>query len=329
MDLAQVLRHLKNEETKIDPNLIVGLSTSDDAGVYKIREDYALIQTLDFFTPIVDDPYVFGTIAAANALSDVYAMGGRPLTAMNIACFATCLESEVLADILRGGADKIKEAEAVLVGGHTVTDNEVKYGLSVTGFVHPDKVMTNAGAKPGDVLFLTKPIGTGILSTALRSGLIDEKAIFESVSSMSTLNKGGGLAMEEIGANGCTDITGFGVIGHVFEMADASGVDIELIAEQVPVMDRVLELIRLKAVPGGLRFNRKYFEPHVVYQQEKEEALKMALFDPQTSGGLLIAVPENKAELMKTALIKHKTLRHALIGRVRKKEGDNSRIIVS
>ena len=323
------MRHLKDEEVKADPNLLVGLSTSDDAGVYKIREDYALIQTLDFFTPIVDDPFTFGQIAATNALSDVYAMGGRPLTAMNIACFTNCLEPSVLAEILKGGADKIKEAETTLVGGHTVTDNEVKYGLSVTGYVHPDKVLTNAGAKAGDVLILTKPLGTGILSTALKSGLIDEDDLTESVRSMTTLNKGAALAMEKVGANGCTDVTGFGLLGHLYEMADASHVDIHLNAKEAPLMTGVLELIEKKAIPGGAKANKNHFGRWISFNNTINETLQMALFDPQTSGGLLIAVTENKVIEMIEALKENNTLCYSIIGTVHKRIGDNCQIIVS
>lgn len=293
--MAQVLRHLNKKENKIDPNLIVGLDTSDDAGVYKIRDDYALIQTLDFFTPIVDDPYLFGQIAATNSLSDVYAMGGKPLTAMNIACFATCLESDVLADILRGGADKIVEAEAVLVGGHTVTDKEVKYGLSVTGYVHPDKVLTNSGAEKGDVLVLTKPIGTGILTTALKKGMITEKELEPAITSMRTLNKGAAIAMEKIGVHACTDITGFGVLGHIYELASGSQVQVTLKSEAIPLFDGTLELIEQNAVPGGARSNQGYFGKWV-HMDDISPNMQTALFDPQTSGGLLIAVAADRVE---------------------------------
>lgn len=323
--MAQVLCHLKLKENKLDPNLIVGLDTSDDAGVYKINEDTALIQTLDFFTPVVDDPYMFGQIAAANALSDVYAMGGKPLTAMNICCFATCLDPEVLAEILRGGADKIVEAGAVLVGGHTVTDNEVKYGLSVTGHIHPSKVLANAGAKVGDVLILTKPVGTGILTTALKRELIDEAGLAEAVKSMSTLNKGAAQAMERVGegVHGCTDITGFGVMGHVYEMASGSEVTIELTANDVELFDRTLELIDAKAVPGGARSNEKHFSKWVDMSDAIPENMQTALYDPQTSGGLLIAVETAKAEALVKALKEEGCLCATPIGHVVAKSEDD------
>ena len=218
-DLAQVLCHLDDNDKKRDPNLIVGFDKSDDAGVYKLSDELALVQTVDFFTPVVDDPYLYGQIAAANSLSDIYAMGGKPLTALNIACFSCSITPTILAEILNGGADKIKEAGAVLVGGHTVTDKEVKYGLSVTGLVEPSKVITNSGAKPGDVLILTKPLGTGILTTSFKFDLISDEELKEAANVMSTLNKTASEEMQKIGVNACTDITGFGLMGHSYEMA--------------------------------------------------------------------------------------------------------------
>lgn len=307
----------------MDPNLIVGLDTSDDAGVYKIRDDYALIQTLDFFTPIVDDPYLFGQIAATNSLSDVYAMGGKPLTAMNIACFATCLEPDVLAEILRGGADKIQEAEAVLVGGHTVTDKEVKYGLSVTGYVHPDQVLANAGAQPGDVLVLTKPIGTGILTTALKKGMITEEELEPAITSMRTLNKGAAIAMEEVGVHGCTDITGFGVLGHVYELAHGSRVQVELQADAIPLFDGTLDLIEKEAVPGGARSNQGHFGKWVQIDNTVSTHMQTALYDPQTSGGLLIAVAPDKAQKLVTILEREKCLCAGIIGQVKTHQDDD------
>ena len=314
------MRHLKTKNNKIDPNLIVGLDTSDDAGVYKIKDDYALIQTLDFFTPIVDDPYTFGQIAATNALSDVYAMGGRPLTAMNIACFATCLEPDVLADILRGGAEKIVEAEAVLVGGHTITDKEVKYGLSVTGYVHPDQVLTNAGAKAGDVLVLTKPIGTGILTTALKQNLITEKDLEQVVISMSTLNKSAAIAMSRVGVHACTDITGFGILGHTYELASGSNVNVNVNAKKVPLFDKTIHLIENNAVPGGARSNQSHFGKWVNINDDISDSLETALFDPQTSGGLLISVAKDKAGRLLDELKKENCLCAEIIGEVTKKD---------
>lgn len=274
-----------------DPNLIVGFNKSDDAGVYKISPDLALVQTVDFFTPVVDDPYLYGQIAAANSLSDVYAMGGKPLTVLNIACFSCSLDSSVLADILKGGAQKIKEAGAILLGGHTVTDNEIKYGLSVTGTVDPQRVVTNSGAKPGDVLILTKPIGTGILTTAFKFDMISEEDLKEAAISMSTLNKAASEAMQKIGVHACTDITGFGLLGHGYEMADGSGVELKINSSRVPLMGRVIDLIEKDSVPGGAYSNMHYFSQWVDFEDSITEPQKIALFDPQTSGGLLISVP--------------------------------------
>ena len=224
--LAQVLCHLPK---MFDENLLVGIETSDDAAVYKINDELAMIQTLDFFTPVVDNPYTFGQIAAANSLSDVYAMGGEPKLAMNIVCFPNCLDQSVLVDILKGGYDKVKEAGAIIVGGHTVEDDEPKYGLSVTGFVHPSKILTNNNAKHGDVLVLTKPLGTGIINTAIKGELVDKEAYEEAVFVMSTLNKYAKEAMDEVeGINSVTDITGFGLLGHALEMARGSNVSIKI-----------------------------------------------------------------------------------------------------
>lgn len=282
---------------KPDPNLLVGFNTSDDAGVYKINDELALIQTVDFFTPVVDDPYSFGLIAAANSLSDVYAMGGRPLTALNIICFPTKkLALSVLAEILRGGAEKIREAGAVLVGGHSVEDNEPKYGLSVTGFVHPDKVLTNAGAKPGDVLVLTKPLGIGIITTAIKGGLASQAEIDRAVTVMAALNKDAAQAMEEIGVNGCTDITGFGLLGHASEMARASKVAMTIWSSRVPVLEKVREYAVMGIVPGGTRDNLKYINQFVDFDARVDEPERLILADAITSGGLLISVPEDKSE---------------------------------
>ncbi len=288
------------DNDKKDPNLIVGFDKSDDAGVYKISSELALVQTVDFFTPVVDDPYLFGQIAAANSLSDVYAMGGKPLTVMNIACFSCSLDSAILAEILKGGAQKIKEAGAILVGGHTVTDKEVKYGLSVTGTVDPEKVITNSGAKPGDVLVLTKPIGTGIITTAFKFDLIGDKDLLEAAINMSTLNKAASEAMQKVGVNACTDVTGFGLLGHSYEMAVGSGVELKIYSSEVPLLNKVLELIEQDSIPGGAYSNMDYFGKWTEFDSAIAEAKKMAMFDPQTSGGLLISVPQDKVrELLK------------------------------
>ena len=292
--------HLDNDDKNRDPNLLVGFNKSDDAGVYQISQELALVQTVDFFTPVVDDPFLYGQIAATNALSDVYAMGGKPLTVLNIACFSCSIDPAILAEILKGGAQKIKEAGAVLVGGHTVTDDEIKYGLSVTGIVDPQKVVTNSGAKPGDVLILTKPIGTGIITTSFKFDLIGEEELQEAAIAMSTLNKAASEAMLKIGVNACTDITGFGLLGHIYEMAAGSEVGIKIYCSKVRLMKNVIELIEKGSVPGGAYSNMNYFGQWINFDDSISKANRISLFDPQTSGGLLISVPAEKAhELLK------------------------------
>ncbi len=315
-NLAKVMAHMNMQERKDDPNLLVGFGTCDDAGVYKIAPDYALIQTVDFFTPIVDDPYTFGAIAATNALSDVYAMGGTPLTALNICCFSTGLDPSVYAEILQGGLDKVTEAGAVVLGGHTVTDNEVKFGVSVTGFVHPDRVLTNGGAKAGDILILTKPLGTGVISTAFKNNIIEEDAMAEAITSMSTLNKAGAEAAQHIGVSACTDVTGFGLSGHAYEVAAASSVSIRINISKLPLMKGVLELIEKDCIPGGGYANRSHYEQWVEFEGAIAEAKKALVFDPQTSGGLLISVPKEKADALVTELEARKALRSQIIGEV-------------
>jgi selenide,water dikinase len=319
------LCHLDDDKIT-DPNLIVGFDKSDDAGVYKVSPDLALIQTVDFFTPVVDDPYLYGQIAAANALSDVYAMGGKPLTVLNVACFSCSLESAVLAEILKGGAQKIKEAGATLVGGHTVTDNEVKYGLSVTGTINPKNVVTNSGAKPGDVLILTKPIGTGIITTAFKFDDIGETELQEAANVMATLNKTASEEMQKVGVNACTDITGFGLLGHSCELANGSGVEIVIDSNKVPMMKMVLELIEKEAVPGGAYSNMRYFEKWVAFDDTISKTKRIALFDPQTSGGLLISVPEEKAQSLLESLHSNNVEWAQVIGRVVEK-GTQEKVI--
>ncbi len=292
-----------------DPRLIVGSQTSDDAGVYQLDEQTALIQTLDFFTPIVDDPYSFGMIAAANALSDVYAMGGKPLLCMNIlACPAQSMEQIVFRRVIEGGLAKVREAGALLVGGHSITDEELKYGLSVTGLVHPKKVLLNSGARPGDVLLLTKPIGTGILSTAMKGGLggpEDEQRIVEV---MSTLNRQPiewlRRQPEDIQSmvHGATDITGFGLIGHLHETALASGVRIVLQMDRVPVLQGVREMAEMGIIPEGAYTNKKYYQAWVDNTLPEMDWREMAGYDPQTSGGLLLALEKDAAGLLLDAL---------------------------
>lgn len=311
-DLAHVLRHLP--KNVVDANLLVGLDTSDDAGVYKLGSDLALVQTVDFFTPIVDNPYDFGAIAAANALSDVYAMGAIPVTVMNLAAFPVgILDFGVLAEILRGGSDKIAESGATLVGGHTIDDPEPKYGLAVTGVVHPDKVVKNSTCRPGDQIVLTKPIGVGIINTAIKAGLATEQHIKQATETMSELNDRAALAMTEIGVNACTDITGFGLIGHLLEMARASHVSIRLRSKSVPVLGGAHEFAEGGVVPGGSWDNLRYFSEWVTFSDDVSETERLILCDAMTSGGLAIAVCEAKAGALLDSL-KSKGVSAALIG---------------
>lgn len=282
-----------------DPNLITGFEHSEDAGVYKLTDDLAIVQTVDFFTPIVDDPYIFGQIAVANALSDVYAMGGKPIVAMNIVCFPSKkLDVSVLKEILKGGLSKMNEAGVTLAGGHSVDDPELKYGLSVTGTIHPDKVIENTGAKVGDKLVLTKPIGTGIISTAIKVDMVKEDTIKKITESMTTLNKKASEIMCEIGVNACTDITGFGLLGHLCEMLSKKENGIMLYTDKVPVFPETEELAMSGFIPGGAHRN-KTFRAGLIENQEAVPDWKLdILFDPQTSGGLLISVPAKKADTM-------------------------------
>ena len=263
--------------------------------MYKLTDDIAIVQTCDFFTPILDDPYEFGQVAAANSLSDVYAMGGKPLIAMNIVCYPCSLGMEALREILRGGAEKVWESGALLVGGHSVDDREPKYGLSVTGIVHPDRVVLNSGALPGDVIVLTKPLGTGIVSTALMADLADSQAQRRLYQVMSALNDKASQAMLEVGAHACTDITGFGFLGHLMEMAEASGVSLEVHAGQIPVIEGALEYAQMGLIPGGLRRNQDFLAGKVEATDVDQSVLEV-MFDPQTSGGLLIAVAPDRAD---------------------------------
>ena len=298
-----------------DPRLLVGIETADDAGVYQINETTALIQTLDFFTPIVDDPYMFGQIAAANSLSDVYAMGGKPLTAMNIVAFPIgCLPAEVLGDILRGGQDKVIEAGAVIVGGHSIEDSEPKYGLSVTGIVHPDKILTNAGAQPGDLLILTKAIGTGVLSTAAKANLFPE-GVAAAVDSMAALNRTAAEVALQYKVHACTDITGFGLLGHVYEMASGSGVSIKLQSASIPLLPDAAAAAAMGLVPGGAYTNREYFKT-VIIDSSVPVYIQDLCFDPQTSGGLLFSVPADRANELLQKLQQAGIKQAAIIGEV-------------
>lgn len=315
--LAQVLCHLPKT---YDENLLVGLDTSDDAAVYKINDDLAMIQTLDFFTPVVDDPYTFGQIAATNSLSDVYAMGGEPKLAMNIVCFPNCLSPSILTEILKGGYDKVKEAGAITVGGHTVEDDEPKYGLSVTGFVHPDKILTNSNAKPGDVLVLTKPLGLGIINTAIKGEIVDKNSYDEAVKVMTTLNKYAKEAIVRVGGvNSLTDITGFGLLGHALEMATGSSVTIKINHKNVPVISKALEYAKMGLVPAGAYSNRKYVGENVYINENVPKDIEDILFDPQTSGGLLISIrKENLDSLLEQ--LKSTPTPYGVVGEVFEKE---------
>lgn len=301
-DLSQVLRNLPPGVP--NPNLLVGLDTSDDAGVYKLTDELALVQTVDFFTPIVDDPYAFGQVAAANALSDVYAMGGKPLTVLNIVAFPIhTLDKSVLADILRGAGDKVREAGATLVGGHSIDDKEPKFGLAVTGTVHPDRVRTNAGAKPGDVLILTKPIGVGILTTSIKKDQLSEAEIARVTSVMTTLNKTAAETMERFEVHGVTDVTGFGLLGHASEMAKGSGVGLRIAAKRVPFLPRVRELAEAGFVPGGTKSNYAHLEGSVTFDASIDQIGQWMLCDAVTSGGLLIAAAPGEAPALLEALL--------------------------
>lgn len=279
-----------------DPHLLVGFDTADDAAVYRVSPDVAIIQTVDFFPPMVDDPYAFGQVAAANALSDIYAMGGTPKLALNLFCFPSDkLPREAIQAILMGGADKVLEAGAALCGGHTIEDPEPKYGLAVTGFVHPDKVLANSSAKEGDLLLLTKPIGSGVLTTAAKAELLNENAYKKLVKVMTTLNAGAQKAMLNYHVSSCTDITGFGLLGHLREMAEGSGLTAEVIANDVPLMDDAVPFANVGIIPGGAYRNREFIGDRVSIAESVKRSTADLLFDPQTSGGLLISLPEKEA----------------------------------
>ncbi len=297
-----------------DKNLIVGIDTSDDAAVYKLNDEMATIQTLDFFTPIVDDPYTFGQIAAANSLSDVYAMGGKPIVALNIVCFPNCLNMNILGEILRGGADKVLEAGAVIVGGHTVQDDEPKYGLSVTGIVHPDKVLKNYGSETGDILILTKPIGLGIINTAIKAKIASKEAYEKAVKVMAYLNKYAGEIITDYNITSCTDITGFSLIGHAYEMAEPSKKTFRIFKDAIPFIKDAKEYASMGLIPAGCYENKRYLEGKYLLKNV-ESWMEDILFDPQTSGGLLISCKEEDYIDILTRLEKLE-VESAVIGRV-------------
>ena len=291
--------------SQTDSNLLVGFDTSDDAGVYRIDSETALVQTVDFFTPMVDDPYTYGQVAAANALSDVYAMGGRPLTALAVVCFPQDGDMDVLAQIMRGGLDKMSEAKCTVVGGHTVRDLEIKFGYAVTGLIDPSCVFTNAGAQPGDILILTKPLGTGVITTALKQGKALPSWVNCAVQSMTTLNRAAAAIVSKYsGIHAMTDVTGFGLMGHGREMAMGAGVTLEIEVEKVPRLEGALDAIALGATPAGLRANRDYAECVVSEAPSRtiSDDLRALMYDPQTSGGLLISVAPQTAEALLSSL---------------------------
>lgn len=298
-----------------DPKLLVGLEGHDDAGVYILNEEVALIHTIDFLTPMVDDPYLFGQIAAVNALNDIYAMGGQPLLAMNVVCFPQCGDMDILGKILAGGLSKVKEAGALIVGGHTVDDNEPKYGLAVCGTVHPGRVICNNTAQPGDTLFLTKPLGSGIVSTAVKAKMALAHTVEEATKWMSRLNRVESKIIQKIGVNATTDITGFGLIGHLNELAEASDVLVELDVKALHFMQGALDYAGMGLIPAGAYTNRDYFINKVYYQTEIDSTLRELLFSPETAGGLLISVTPEKSTALLEAM-QEQTCECYAIGRV-------------
>jgi selenide,water dikinase len=302
MSPAELDKALAQVKPLLDPKLMVGYDKADDAAVYRISDEVAIVHTLDFFTPVVDDPYTFGCIAAANSLSDIYAMGAEPLMALNIVCFPKTLSMDILGDILRGGADKAREAGIPVAGGHTVDCPEPKYGMAVTGIVHPKKVITNAGAKPGDALILTKPIGSGVITTAMRSGILTTEQGEPMVRIMMELNRKAADVMKQFPVHACTDITGYGLLGHASEMAFASGYGWEIQAQAIPLVEPALEMAAKGAVPGGSQTNLIYFAKEMEISPDVSQEMIALLFDAQTSGGLLISVEGKEANRMLAAL---------------------------
>jgi selenide, water dikinase len=292
-DLAQVLSKLPIQNNE---NVIVGFDTADDAGVFRLSDEVALVQTLDFFTPVADDPFIYGQAAAVNSLNDVYAMGGTPLTALSIVCYPQKGDWDVLGEILAGGQSMMNSENVVVLGGHSVDDQEMKFGYAVTGTVHPDRVITNAGAKPGDVLVLTKPIGTGAINTAVKKGIASPATVDAAIAAMTTSAAAASKLMQEIGAHACTDVTGFGLLGHAYEMAKSSGVTLHIESEGVPLLPEVLELIGQGMLTRGDKNNRVYVGDTVRIDETVSGEMQSALFDPQTAGGLLISLSAENAE---------------------------------
>lgn len=298
-DLAQVLGKLPKQNNE---NVIVGFETADDAGVYRLNDETALVQTVDFFTPVADEPEIYGRIAAVNSLNDIYAMGGVPISALSLVCYPQKGDWEVLGQILLGGQKMLNEENVVVLGGHSVDDQEIKFGYAVTGIVDPKKVIKNSGAKKGDLLILTKPIGTGVISTAIKFGKASEKAKNAALDAMTKSAREASKLMQEIGVNACTDITGFGLLGHAFEMAKASEVCFEIDSKKVPLLPEVMDLIEQKMLTRGDKNNRLYVGETLKFEESVSREMQSALFDPQTAGGLLISLEESKAETLMTKL---------------------------
>ncbi len=300
-----------------NPNVLVGFNSVDDAGVYKLRDDLALVQTVDFFPPVVDDPYDFGAIAAANSLSDIYAMGGKPLSALNLIGFPKAtVPLSAVEEILRGGAEKAQEADVVIIGGHTLKTKEPLYGMAVTGTIHPDKIISNASAKAGDSLILTKPLGIGLITTAIKKEQIEEKWVAEAVKVMTFLNKFASEAMLEVGIDACTDITGYGLLGHLYELIHASTTGAKIYLSKVQVIDFAWELARKKVIPGGTLANLKFIQDKVDWENGITEEAKIILSDAQTSGGLLIAVAKEKEQKLMDGLIAKGVPNPVVIGEI-------------
>jgi selenide, water dikinase len=313
-DLDAVLARL---DFGTHPDLLVGITTGDDAGVFRLRDDLAIVNTVDFFTPVVDDPYTYGQIAAANALSDVYAMGGRPMTALNIVCWPqTGLPGEMLAAILRGGTDKAREAGVMIVGGHSVADEEVKYGMAVTGVIDPRRIIRNVGAHEGDALILSKPLGTGILMTALKRDRLADEYYAAAVRVMTALNAATAAAMLKYEVHAATDITGFGLAGHASKLAEGSAVTLRIEESDLPLLPGAIELAREGMVPGGGKRNRDFYGRFVKISDEVADEMAEIVFDPQTSGGLLIALPERDAIKLLVDLHQQGNSEAAIVGRV-------------
>jgi selenide,water dikinase len=311
----------------LDPNVLVGSSTADDAAIYKLSDDVALVLTTDFFTPIVDEPYDFGAVAAANALSDVYAMGGKPTAALSIVGFPETLSPEVLGEILRGAAAITREAGIDIVGGHTIKTEEPIYGLAVVGTIHPNRILTNAGAKPGDVLILTKPLGIGIITTASKLGEDSLGAIGRAIEVMTALNRAAAEVLVEFGAHAATDVTGFGLLGHLRNMTAASRISARVWLDRVPVIDAARTYVQTGIAPGGTHANRRFLSDWVTYEPGITKEDELVLCDAQTSGGLLVAVPVSKSEEALAALLEAGVRDSAIIGRF--EAGEPGRIIVS